>query len=186
MSPDSRGSQFENRRRASLPDRVVLCARGVPVHLRSDNGSEFANEQIRTRLSELGVKILFIEPGRPWDNGYNLVSRDHARRWQFVWAPTIRRLCQYYDGKRVSWQYRQRAFQDCFGRLDRSSATPMAVRTKSKDMNPATLTGSWVNSNSNRLFAPEIGGDLPPVFGVPLEQRVGVVVGAQPLLGAGD
>ena len=45
----------------------LFCARGVPVHIRSDNSSEFANRQIRTWLSELGVKTLFIEPGSPWD-----------------------------------------------------------------------------------------------------------------------
>lgn len=48
----------------------LFCTRGVPVHLRSDNGSELSNQQIRTWLSELGVKTLFIEPGSPWENGY--------------------------------------------------------------------------------------------------------------------
>lgn len=48
----------------------LFCSRGVPVHLRSDNGSEFSNQQIRTWLSELGVKTSFIEPGSPWENGY--------------------------------------------------------------------------------------------------------------------
>jgi transposase InsO family protein/transposase-like protein len=48
----------------------LFCTRGVPVHLRSDNGSEFANQQIRTWLNELGTKPLFIEPGSPWENGY--------------------------------------------------------------------------------------------------------------------
>lgn len=48
----------------------LFCQRGVPAHIRSDNGSEFANEQIRTWLNELGVKTLFIEPGSPWENGF--------------------------------------------------------------------------------------------------------------------
>jgi transposase InsO family protein len=48
----------------------LFCTRGIPVHLRSDNGSEFANQKIRTWLSELGAKTLFIEPGSPWENGY--------------------------------------------------------------------------------------------------------------------
>lgn len=48
----------------------LFCSRGVPVHLRSDNGSEFANQKIRTWLNELGAKTLFIEPGSPWENGY--------------------------------------------------------------------------------------------------------------------
>jgi putative transposase len=48
----------------------LFCGRGVPVHLRSDNGSEFANKQIRAWLNELGAKTLFIEPGSPWENGF--------------------------------------------------------------------------------------------------------------------
>ena len=48
----------------------LFCTRGVPVHLRSDNGSEFANQKIRTWLNDLGAKTLFIEPGSPWENGY--------------------------------------------------------------------------------------------------------------------
>lgn len=48
----------------------LFCTRGVPQHLRSDNGSEFACEKVRTWLNELGTKPLFIEPGSPWENGY--------------------------------------------------------------------------------------------------------------------
>lgn len=48
----------------------LFCQRGIPVHIRSDNGSEFSNEQIRTWLNELAVKPLFIEPGSPWENGF--------------------------------------------------------------------------------------------------------------------
>ena len=48
----------------------LFCTRGVPEHLRSDNGSEFTARMIRTWLNELGTKTLFIEPGSPWENGY--------------------------------------------------------------------------------------------------------------------
>ena len=48
----------------------LFCERGVPVHLRSDNGSEFTAKKVRTWLSRLAVKPLFIEPGSPWENGY--------------------------------------------------------------------------------------------------------------------
>ena len=44
--------------------------RGVPVHLRSDNGSEFTAIHVREWLRRLAVKPLFIEPGSPWENGY--------------------------------------------------------------------------------------------------------------------
>jgi transposase InsO family protein len=42
-----------------------------PEHIRSDNGSEFTTIAIRNWLRRLGVKTLFIEPGSPWENGYN-------------------------------------------------------------------------------------------------------------------
>jgi putative transposase len=48
----------------------LFCARGVPVHLRSDNGSEFIAQSLRDWLGRLQVKPLFIEPGSPWENGY--------------------------------------------------------------------------------------------------------------------
>ena len=48
----------------------LFCERGVPVHIRSDNGSEFTAKRIRAWLKRLEVKPLFIEPGSPWENGY--------------------------------------------------------------------------------------------------------------------
>ena len=43
----------------------------MPDHIRSDNGSEFTATAVRDWLSRVGVKTLFIEPGSPWENGYN-------------------------------------------------------------------------------------------------------------------
>jgi transposase InsO family protein len=48
----------------------LFCARGVPIHLRSDNGPEFIARMLRGWLAGLSVKPLFIEPGSPWENGY--------------------------------------------------------------------------------------------------------------------
>ena len=48
----------------------LFLERGVPVHIRSDNGSEFIAKKVRQFLSRLSVKPLFIEPGSPWENGY--------------------------------------------------------------------------------------------------------------------
>jgi len=48
----------------------LFCERGVPVHIRSDNGSEFTARRVRAWLARLSVKPLFIEPGSPWENGY--------------------------------------------------------------------------------------------------------------------
>ncbi len=44
---------------------------GPPEHIRSDNGSEFTAIAVREWLGKVGVKTLFIEPGSPWEDGYN-------------------------------------------------------------------------------------------------------------------
>jgi transposase InsO family protein len=48
----------------------LFLFRGVPKHIRSDNGPEFTAKAIRKWLTEMGVRTLFIEPGSPWENGY--------------------------------------------------------------------------------------------------------------------
>ena len=48
----------------------LFIHRGIPENIRSDNGSEFIAKEVRGLLKRLGVKILFIEPGSPWENGY--------------------------------------------------------------------------------------------------------------------
>ena len=48
----------------------LFILRGIPGHVRSDNGPEFTARAIRKWLTRLGVKTLFIEPGSPWENGY--------------------------------------------------------------------------------------------------------------------
>jgi putative transposase len=48
----------------------LFVSRGVPEHIRSDNGPEFTAQAVRRWLSRLDVKPAFIEPGSPWENGY--------------------------------------------------------------------------------------------------------------------
>ena len=48
----------------------VMLLRGVPEHIRSDNGGEMTAKVVRNWLTQVGAKTLFIEPGSPWENGY--------------------------------------------------------------------------------------------------------------------
>ncbi len=48
----------------------LFLFRGIPEHIRSDNGPEFTAKVIRSWLGKLDVKTLFIEPSSPWENGY--------------------------------------------------------------------------------------------------------------------
>ena len=51
-----------------LSDLFIL--RGVPGHVRSDNGPEFIAKAVREWIAAVGAKTAFIEPGSPWENGY--------------------------------------------------------------------------------------------------------------------
>jgi len=42
---------------------------GCPQHIRSDNGPEFLAQALRQWFAQLAIAPLFIEPGRPWENG---------------------------------------------------------------------------------------------------------------------
>ena len=59
-------------RSENLIDRLaeLFIRKGVPEHIRSDNGPEFTAEAVREWLGRLKVKTLYIEPGSPWENGY--------------------------------------------------------------------------------------------------------------------
>ena len=48
-----------------------MATGGVPDYIRSDNESEFTTTAVRDWLNRVGVKTLFIDPGSPWENGYN-------------------------------------------------------------------------------------------------------------------
>jgi transposase InsO family protein len=49
----------------------LFITRGLPKHIRSDNDPEFTSRAIRQWLNNLEVGPLFIQPGSPWENGYN-------------------------------------------------------------------------------------------------------------------
>jgi hypothetical protein len=44
----------------------VMLMRGVPEHIRSDNGAEMTAKVVRNWRTQVGAKTLFIEPGSPW------------------------------------------------------------------------------------------------------------------------
>ena len=48
----------------------LFIRRGLPEHIRSDNGPEFTAKIIRSWLERVGVQTQYIEPGSPWENGY--------------------------------------------------------------------------------------------------------------------
>ena len=77
MSIPTRGGSWPLKAVATAPGDDVLerlawlmATRGVPGHIRSDNGPEFTAGAVRGWLKKVGVKTLFIEPGSPLENRY--------------------------------------------------------------------------------------------------------------------
>jgi transposase InsO family protein len=48
----------------------LFLIRGLPMHIRSDNGPEFIADAIKSYLERAKVGTLYIEKGSPWENGY--------------------------------------------------------------------------------------------------------------------
>jgi putative transposase len=51
-----------------LSDLFIL--RGVPEHIRSDNGAEFTAKAVQEWMTAVGAKTAYIAPGSPWENGF--------------------------------------------------------------------------------------------------------------------
>jgi putative transposase len=51
-----------------LSDLFIL--RGVPEHVRSDNGPEFIAKSVQSWIAAIGAKAAYIAPGSPWENGF--------------------------------------------------------------------------------------------------------------------
>ncbi|MBE0591911.1 MAG: IS3 family transposase, partial [Gemmatimonadales bacterium] len=51
--------------------RDLFVERGAPEDIRSDHGPACTATVVRDWLASVAVKTRFIEPGSPWENGYN-------------------------------------------------------------------------------------------------------------------
>jgi putative transposase len=87
----------------------VMLMRGVPEHIRSDNGAEMAAKVVRSWLTQVGAKTLFIEPGSPWENGYcesfNGKLRDERLKGEIFYSLKLAQIvielwCQDYNDVR--------------------------------------------------------------------------------------
>src|SRR3989440_10524993 len=70
-----------SRRLKSIDVIDVLCdlfiLRGVPGHVRSDNGPEFVAKAVQERIGAVGTNTAYITPGRPWE--YGIIESFNAR-----------------------------------------------------------------------------------------------------------
>ena len=76
------------QRRIRSQDVILVLAelfleKGIPEHIRSDNGPEFVAKKLVKWLESLEVGPLFISPGSPWENGY-CESFNGKMRFEFL------------------------------------------------------------------------------------------------------
>ena len=76
------------KRKINSQDVILVLAelflkKGIPKHIRSDNGPEFIAKRLVKWLEGLEVGPLFIQPGSPWENGY-VESFNGKMRDQFL------------------------------------------------------------------------------------------------------
>ena len=61
---------------------ALVAQHGAPGNLRSDNGAEFVARAVQLWLAACGVETLYIDPGKPWQNGkeerFNGTVRDEC------------------------------------------------------------------------------------------------------------
>jgi putative transposase len=61
---------------------ALVGQHGAPANLRSDNGAEFVALAVQSWLAQCGVQTLYIEKGKPWQNGkeerFNGTVRDEC------------------------------------------------------------------------------------------------------------
>jgi hypothetical protein len=64
-----------------LSDLFIL--RGVPEHIRSDNGPEFIAKAVQEWIRGVGAKTAYITPGSPWEKWKSAI-------WIYVVATGVR------------------------------------------------------------------------------------------------
>jgi Transposase and inactivated derivatives len=70
------GTSFKSERVCQVLENL-FAVRGLPAALRTDNGPEFIALALRGLCYRCGVSTAYIEPGKPWQNGFaeSFVSR---------------------------------------------------------------------------------------------------------------
>jgi putative transposase len=89
--------------------RALMAQHGAPGHLRSDNGPEFVAQAVQDWLATCRVQTLYIEPGKPWQNGkeerFNGTVRDECLNLHLFHSLAEARVRlnafrQHYNGER--------------------------------------------------------------------------------------
>lgn len=110
-----RGLAVEVRRSFKSADVLAVLEQavaryGAPAYLRSDNGSEFIAQTVKTWLETTGIQTHYIDPASPWQNAFGesfngTLRREHLNRELFASVLEGRVLTgawlRYYNFERI-------------------------------------------------------------------------------------
>jgi len=68
----------------------LFILRGVPEHIRSDNGPEFVAKAVQDWIGAVSAKTAYITPGSPWDNRY-IEGFLSMRNFRPLWMRSLRK-----------------------------------------------------------------------------------------------
>ena len=137
----------------------LASLRGMPRHVRSDNGPEFIAKAIRSWLAIARVQTLYIEPGSPWENGY--AESFHSRLRDELLNVEI--FANVAEAKALALEWR----------LDYNHRRP---HSSLKYQTPAEFAANCIKKDGG--VPPTVGGFSPPedtVAELPLSSEVEVV-----------
>ena len=116
----------------------LVCERGAPLYLRSDNGPEFVSRALLAWIVNQGIETALIDPGKPWQNGatesFNGKFRDECLSLEWFRSRA--------EAKVVIETWR-RHFNEVRPHSSLGYLTPaaFAARLRTEDTAPADVTG---------------------------------------------
>lgn len=127
----------------------LIDVHGAPEHIRSDNGSEFIEGNLRAWLKGNQIDTLYIAPGSPWENGYiesfNARLREECLNREQLWTLTEARVV-LEDWR---WKYNHVRPHRSLGYI-----TPLEFAQKEDDQD--ALNQGWRSSRPPASFRPSL------------------------------
>jgi Integrase core domain len=134
-----------------LSDLFIL--RGVPGHIRSDNGPEFVAKAVQDWIAAVGAKTAYIAPGSPWENGYiesfNARLRDELLNGEIFYTLKEAQIIVESWRRHYNTVRRSASRQMCVGRCSTKRSRPRSANlTTTADHQEALISPSHFASRS--------------------------------------
>jgi len=134
----------------------VCRGKGFPERLRSDNGSEFIGQAVNVWLAENGIKLLYIEPGKPWQNGkgksFNGKLRDECLSRE--WFSSVREARVVIENRRKF--YNEERPHSSLGYLTPLEFKSKTENTKSLAICIGVTNWGWTDTFAVSVWKPQI------------------------------